>query len=84
MSASFKILITSGVSGDLLRFMCTYPDCHGRVRNVELLVKPRQGGNGPYVPTAPVYVKRHAKNVVVIEPVENQNPAPDQVVKPKN
>ena len=77
---------TNNLRGEwrLAQVTCTYPDCHGRVRNVELLVKPRQGGNGPYVPTAPVYVKRHAKNVVVIEPVDKENPASVVMIKPKN
>ena len=47
---------------------CTYPDRNNQVRNVELLVKPKQGGNAAYVPTAPVYVKRHVNNVVLLVP----------------
>ena len=55
----------------LARVSCTYPDQHGKVRNVELMVKPKQGGAGDYVPTAPVFIKRHVKNVVVLEPAGN-------------
>ena len=58
----------------LARVSCTYPDQNGRVRNVELMVKPKQGGAGEYVSTAPIFVKRHVKNVVVIEPARNGNP----------
>ena len=68
----------------LAQVTCSYPDCHGRVRNVELMVKPRQGGNGPYISTRPVYVKRHVKNVVVIEPVDQESSGSDVVLQPKN
>ena len=50
-----------------------YPDCHGKVRNVELLVKPKQGGQGDYIPTAPVYIKRHVSKVVVLEPSDSED-----------
>ena len=61
---------------------CTYPDRKNQVRNVELLVKPRQGGNREYVSTAPVYVKRHVNNIVLLVPSnevnrDEKNPQPE-------
>ena len=50
-----------------------YPDRHNRVRNVELTVKPKQGGGGGYVPTAPIIIRRHVSNVVVLVPVEESS-----------
>lgn len=47
-----------------------YPDRHNRVRNVELTVKPKQGGGGGYVPATPIIIRRHVSNVVVLVPVE--------------
>jgi len=40
----------------------------GRVRNVELLMKPTQGSSGNYIPTHSVHVKRHVNNIVVLIP----------------
>ena len=48
-----------------------YPDHHGRVRNVELMVKPRQGSSSDYVPTTPIYIKRHVNNIIVLVPSED-------------
>ena len=56
----------------LAKVTCCYLDAHGKVRNVELLVKPSQGGTGPYVPTAPIHIKRHVGSIVVLVPVEDQ------------
>ena len=61
---------------------CTYSDRNNQVRNVELLVKPRQGGNREYVSTAPVYVKRHVNNIVLLVPSnevnrDEKNPQPE-------
>ena len=49
-----------------------YPDRLGKVRNVELVVKPKQGGHGQYMSTPPIEIKRHVNNVVVLVPVEDQ------------
>ena len=54
------------------RVTTCYPDTHGRVRNVELLVKPQQSGSVNYTPTAPIYLKRHFGSVIVIVPAEEQ------------
>ena len=48
-----------------------YPDSHGKVRNVELMVKPKQSGTGDYVSTHPSYLRRHVSNIVVLVPVED-------------
>ena len=55
----------------MAKVTCTYPDRNNRVRNVELLVKPKQGGGAPYVPTAPIYIKRHVSNVVLLVPADD-------------
>ena len=47
-----------------------YEDRLGRVRNVELLVKPKQGGSTDYIPTPPILIKRHVNNVVLLVPTE--------------
>ena len=57
----------------LAKVTCTYPDRNNRVRNVELLVKPKQGGSPDYVPTPPIYVKRHVSNVVLLVPATEDN-----------
>ena len=54
----------------LAKVTCTYPDRNNRVRNVELLVKPKQGGGVNYVPTPPIYLKRHVSNVVLLVPAD--------------
>ena len=56
----------------LARVHKCYPDRHNRVRNVELIVKSRQGSMGPYVPTQPIIIRRHVNNVVVLVAVEEQ------------
>ena len=48
-----------------------YPDSKGKVRNVELEVKPSQGGSGPYVSVAAVPIRRHVGNIVVLVPKED-------------
>ena len=47
-----------------------YKDRHGRVRNIELMVKPKQGGSIDYVVTPPILIKRHVNNVVLLVPAE--------------
>ena len=46
---------------------------------MELLVKPSQGGTGPYVPTAPIHIKRHVGSIVVRVPVEDQEKKDEDV-----
>ena len=49
------------------------PDDSSKVRNVEVLVKPKQGGSKNYVPTKPVYLKRHVSNLVLLLPDEDRD-----------
>ena len=57
----------------LARVTTCYPDRFNKVRNIELMVKSKQGGLGHYTSTPPVHIKRHVNNVVVIVPVEEQD-----------
>ena len=50
-----------------------FPDRHGVVRNVEVLVTNRQNGSGPYFPQTLSRLKRHVSNLVVIRPVEEED-----------
>ena len=52
------------------KVVCCYPDQEGKVRNIEVLVKPSQSGVGDYIATAPQHLRRHVSKVVVILPVE--------------
>ena len=61
----------------LARVSCCYPDRLGRVRNVELLVKPRQGASGDYVGCAPLYLKRHVQNLILLVPCDENNECED-------
>ena len=49
-----------------------FPDESGKVRNVEIMVKPKQSGTGPYVSTKPIYVRRHVNNLIVIVPADER------------
>ena len=48
------------------------PDEHGKVRNVRVMVKPRQGGSAHYVPTKPIYLNRHVSNLILLLPAEER------------
>ena len=52
------------------RVSACYPDSHGLVRNIEILVKPQQSGSANYVPTASIPIRRHVGSVIVLVPVE--------------
>ena len=49
------------------------PNDSSKVRNVEVMVKPRQGGSKNYVPTKPVYLKRHVSNLVLLLPAKDRD-----------
>ena len=51
----------------------TFPDKHGKVRNVEVKVVPSQDKSKEYKPIKPNYLKRHVSNLVVIVPVEDHD-----------
>ena len=49
-----------------------YPDQLGRVRNVELLVMPRQNSSLSYKPVGGMQLKRHVSKLIVLVPYEDQ------------
>ena len=56
----------------LARVTATYPDKHGKVRNVEVRVVPSQDKARDYKPVKPNHLKRHVSNLVLIVPAEDQ------------
>ena len=54
------------------------PDDQGRVRNVSVMVKPRQGGSPHYVPVKPMYLNRHVSNLVLLIPAEDRESSADE------
>ena len=53
------------------------PDDRGKVRNVRVMVKPRQGGSPQYIPVKPIYLNRHVSNLVLLIPAEDREPGAD-------
>ena len=53
------------------------PDDRGKVRNVQVMVKPRQGGSTNYVPVKPIYLNRHVSNLVLLIPAEDRECSTD-------
>ena len=49
-----------------------YPDQLGRVRNVQLLVMPRQDSSLSYKPVGGMLLKRHVSKLIVLVPCEDQ------------
>ena len=49
----------------LCRVSKVFPDASNKVRNVEVIVKPRQGGSKKYIPTKPIALNRHVNNLIV-------------------
>ena len=49
-----------------------FPDRRGKVRNVQVMVKPKQGGSSQYVPTKAIYLDRHVSNLMVIVPADDK------------
>ena len=54
-----------------------FPDSSGKVRNVRVMVKSRQGGSANYVPTKAIYVDRHVNNLVLLVPADEQEQLDD-------
>ena len=50
----------------------TFPDRHGKVRNVEVRVVPSKDSSREYKPVQPNYLKRHVSNLIVLVPAEDQ------------
>ena len=48
------------------------PDERGKVRNVSVMVKSKQGGSTEYVSTKPIYLNRHVSNLVLLIPAEER------------
>lgn len=49
-----------------------FPDENGKVRNVSVMVKPKQGCSANYVPTKPIYLNMHVSNLVLLIPAEER------------
>ena len=57
----------------LCKVVEVFPDSSGKVRNVAVIVKAKQGGSKVYIPTKPIHVKRHVNNLIVIVPADEQD-----------
>ena len=55
----------------MCRVSNVFPDYRGKVRNVEVTVKPKQSGSGPYLAANPIKLNKHVCNLIVIFPVED-------------
>ena len=51
-------------------------DERDKVRNVQVTVKPKQSGSGPYIVTKPIYLNRHVNNLILLVPVSERDPQP--------
>ena len=56
----------------LARVTATFPDRHGKVRNVEVRVVPSRDSSRNYKPVQSNYLKRHVSNLIVLVPAEDQ------------
>ena len=59
-------------------------DERDKVRNVQVMVKPKQSGSGPYITTKPIFINRHVSNIIVLVPAnerELHGHVPDEVVE---
>ena len=55
-------------------------DGSNKVRNVQIVVKPKQSGSGPYITTKPIFINRHVSNIIVLVPAnERELHEPQQV-----
>ena len=63
------------VRGDwrLCEVVAVFPDVKKRVRNVEVVVKAKQGGSSSYISTAPIKIKRHVSNLVLLVPADERS-----------
>ena len=67
----------------LARVSETYPDRRGNVRNVELMIKPKQDEKKEYKSQRPIFIKRHVNHLIVIVPAEDMdNKDGTQIVVP--
>ena len=49
-----------------------FPDAKKCVRNVEVVVKAKQGGSIYYVATSPIKIKRYVSNLILLVPAEER------------
>ena len=56
-------------------------DEKNKVRNVQVLVKPKQSGSGPYIATKPIYLNRHVNNLILLVPVDERDAHPQSEVQ---
>ena len=54
-------------------------DDKDKVRNVEVAVKAKQSGSGPYIATKPIILNRHVNNIIVLVPANEREPQQVQV-----
>ena len=55
-------------------------DERNKVRNVQIVVKPKQSGTGLYIATTPIFLNRHVSNIIVLVPAnEREFHEPQQV-----
>ena len=52
----------------------TMKDDKDKVRNVEVAVKAKQSGSGPYIATKPIILNRHVNNIIVLVPANEREP----------
>ena len=57
----------------LARVTEVYPDRRGNVRNVQVLVKPKQDSTANYKPSKGYELNRHVSRLIVLVPVEEQD-----------
>ena len=39
---------------------------------LEIVVKPKQSGSGPYITTSPIFLNRHVSNIIVLVPANER------------
>ena len=55
-------------------------DGRNKVRNIQIVVKPKQSGTGPYIATTPIFLNRHVSNIIVLVPAnEREHHEPQHV-----
>jgi len=49
-----------------------FPDKGKLITNVQVMVKARQSGVGPYISSSPIYLDRHVCNLILLVPAEDR------------
>ena len=55
-----------------------FPDKGKLIRNVQVMVKARQSGVGPYISSNPIYLDRHVCNLILLVPAEDRQECGDE------